>query len=63
MELLLGIFLDHMGQVMFASDTASLDARNVLQSSRLNQDNIVLLQVVALSWNISCQLLACGYPH
>ena len=62
-ELFLCIFLDHMRQVVFASDTASLDAGNILESARSDQDNIVLLQVVTFSWHIGCQLLARGYPH
>ena len=46
-----------MRQIMFAADTASLDSRNILESARSDEDNIVLLQIVTLAWHIRCQLL------
>ena len=52
-----------MSQVQLSSDTLGLDAGDVLQSAHSDEDNIVLLQVVALAWHIGSQLSPIGKSH
>lgn len=57
------LLLYHMSTVVFPSDHSDFDAWQVLSPPTLNQDHVVLLQVVTLTWNKGHRFLSVRQTH